>query len=820
MARDLKEEHASLMSDKVAFEKMASIKKQLRKRFDEHKDKMDKAAPAPVVASISAPPGASVSAQKADRVTMNTPTVIATERLYDYLTQGKVQRILIIDLRTKEQFINGHILGYPLVNLEPELLTEGVTSPELEKLIRADPPFHQKNFAGRHEDELVIYMDESSSSPDQTVVLTRFVQAVKDFELVKILKRNPALLVGGYQAWKQTLSTSPMRSDKALIGFGDTEIEAQIDYSHLKPSGPSFNAGAVDYLQNSALGSVNSAHNKALPRAPQSSNFQTASVASILARVNSSNSNIFDNPFHNFVTQQHADTFTNQSMPYVGSYYPDANISGPTAPPLVDLNLPNHLSHDLSPATQLQTSIPMMLPTVPQQYQPGLPPPLSQPPAIVTDIRRDSAKALHRAPSPPSPGAATVTIHTLPEELDWNIQSSITGFCGLKNLGNTCYMNSTLQCLIATRPLSIYFLDGRYRKHINTSNPMGNNGRLAQGFSQLLGAIIREEGGSLNPSSFREVATSIGTQFKGHDQHDSQEFLAWLLDGLHEDLNQGLGNFVSEHHFLFLAVRGGRGKSLRELPDFARIKRSSKEEEAEEDRMPEEQLQIRSWAKYLLRNDSLIVDLFQGQLRSELKCLTCGKSSVSFNTFMYLSVPIPQVKGTPKLSDCLKEFTKQEYLSEADAWKCPQCKVPRRASKTLSIARLPPILLVHLKRFSFQGPFKDKLDTFVDFPVKNLDVFPYLSPTLRREFLPYYDNTNTGTKPPPIMKYDLYAVSNHYGGLNGGHYTAYIRQTTQRRWYHFDDSRISELCSMDSGQDDKVKTKNAYTLYYVTWAMS
>lgn len=98
---------------------------------------------------------------------------------------------------------------------------------------------------------------------------------------------------------------------------------------------------------------------------------------------------------------------------------------------------------------------------------------------------------------------------------------------------------------------------------------------------------------------------------------------------------------------------------------------------------------------------------------------------------MYLTLPIPSrnskgvMNGPVTIFECLEEFLKSEILSGDDAWKCPRCNVKREATKKLAIVKLPTVLLVHLKRFSFNGPFRDKLETPVDYPVKRLDLAPY-----------------------------------------------------------------------------------------------
>ncbi len=121
------------------------------------------------------------------------------------------------------------------------------------------------------------------------------------------------------------------------------------------------------------------------------------------------------------------------------------------------------------------------------------------------------------------------------------------------------------------------------------------------------------------------------------------------------------------------------------------------------------------------------------------------------------------------LGDCLDEFGKPEILSQDDAWYCPRCKEHRRASKTFEIWKAPDILVVHLKRFSSQARMRDKLDVLVNFPIEGLDLSTRLA---------IQDDEKS-----PI--YDLFAVDNHYGGLGGGHYTAYAQNYIDKAWYEY-----------------------------------
>ncbi|KAG6431489.1 hypothetical protein SASPL_109568 [Salvia splendens] len=596
------------------------------------------------------------------------------------------------------------------------------------------------------------------------------------------------------------------------------------------------------------------------------------------------------------------------------------------------------------------------------------------------------------------------------------------GLAGLQNLGNTCFMNSSLQCLVHTPPLADYFLQD-YSDEINRQNPLGMNGELALSFGDLLRKLWSPGRAPVAPRAFKGKLARFAPQFNGYNQHDSQELLAFLLDGLHEDLNR-----VMQKPYFEIKDSGGR---------------------------PDEDVADELWRYHKARNDSVIVDICQGQYKSTLVCPVCDKISITFDPFMYLSLPLPstatrsmtvtvfygdgsglpmpftvtvlkqgcckdlnkalgvacclrndeylllaevhehriyrylenpseplatikddehivayrlprreveltkleichryqdvyhfysserklfltplvtiledplsgmgidlavkrilsplrrksfftsttghcsgengsafnaldeQMKSSgsqlgpaiqsteemdaegmsskelsfrlcitdekghscrPILKDssvkparkvkvmldwtdkehelydssylkdlpevhksgilakktkqeaislfsCLDAFLKEEPLGPDDMWYCPQCKEHRQASKKLDLWRLPDILVFHLKRFSYSRWLKNKLDTFVNFPIHNLDLSKYVKSKDASE------GSHT---------YELYAISNHYGGLGGGHYSAYCK-LTDGKWYHFDDAHVSPV------NESEIKTSAAYVLFY------
>ncbi|XP_069798500.1 uncharacterized protein usp19 [Narcine bancroftii] len=186
----------------------------------------------------------------------------------------------------------------------------------------------------------------------------------------------------------------------------------------------------------------------------------------------------------------------------------------------------------------------------------------------------------------------------------------LPGFTGLVNLGNTCFMNSVIQSLSNTRELRDYFHDQSFESEINYNNPLGTGGRLAIGFAVLLRALWKGTHHAYQPSKLKAIVASKASQFTGYAQHDAQEFMAFLLDGLHEDLN--------------------------------RIQNKPYTETVDSDGRPDEVVAEEAWERHKMRNDSFIVDLFQGQYKSKLVCPMCFKVSITFDPFLYLSVPLPQ----------------------------------------------------------------------------------------------------------------------------------------------------------------------------------
>ncbi|KFQ90116.1 Ubiquitin carboxyl-terminal hydrolase 8 [Phoenicopterus ruber ruber] len=332
---------------------------------------------------------------------------------------------------------------------------------------------------------------------------------------------------------------------------------------------------------------------------------------------------------------------------------------------------------------------------------------------------------------------------------------------GLRNLGNTCYMNSILQCLCNAPHLADYFNRNLYQDDINRSNFLGHKGEVAEEFGVIMKALWTGQYKYISPKDFKITIGKINDQFAGYSQQDSQELLLFLMDGLHEDLNK------------------------------ADNRKRHKEEN--NDHLDDFRAAELAWHKHKQLNESIIVALFQGQFKSTVQCLTCHKKSRTFEAFMYLSLPLASTSKCT-LQECLRLFSKEEKLTDNNRFYCSHCKTRRDSLKKIEIWKLPPVLLVHLKRFSYDGRWKQKLQTSVDFPLETLDLSQYV----------------IGPK-NNLKRYNLFSVSNHYGGLDGGHYTAYCKNASKQRWFKFDDHEVSEISA------SSVKSSAAYILFYTSY---
>lgn len=208
--------------------------------------------------------------------------------------------------------------------------------------------------------------------------------------------------------------------------------------------------------------------------------------------------------------------------------------------------------------------------------------------------------------------SSVVTSNSISDSVEEHLNAVDTtngGMVGLRNLGNTCFLNSTLQCLLAADELSLFLSVEANENRIDQDKALTLT--LGKLFSKMWnkhsGCATSTYGtNAVDPRAFKYALGGVDHRFEGYRQEDSQEALAIILDRLHEDLKKS-------HHETLDESSDGDG-----------------------------------WMRYCNKEDSIVRRLFHGQLRSTLTCPRCGHDSQTFDPFCFLNLPFPQ--STPAVN--------------------------------------------------------------------------------------------------------------------------------------------------------------------------
>ncbi|CAF1306055.1 unnamed protein product [Adineta steineri] len=417
---------------------------------------------------------------------------------------------------------------------------------------------------------------------------------------------------------------------------------------------------------------------------------------------------------------------------------------------------------------------------------------------------------------------------------------------GLTNLGNSCYMNSALQCLAHIPPLTNFFLESMDRTHMrdnedenNDWNPYDAVGDVTGAYAELLWNLRKRDENNpdmytFTPNRIKDNMGKKDSRFASSDQQDAQEFMTFLLDIIHQELktkNKNDRNTIIKKLFF--------GEITSTVTCTACHKEDSTINPISSLSIPLNRQERRFWITFITKqgkDELTLVDVpIDGQVGHLVEAfaqkhnepllfyyvlvmlpdgevdLNTPLSQITGDELIFMEQeercdnirpkPLEKPKTASTLDNCLEEFFSKEYLE--DEWRCQQenCKKKVIPMKQLKLRTLPSILIIQFKRFSHENGLHQKIETFVDYPLEGLDL---------KRFLP---SSSSSSSDDAI--YDLIAVCNHMGSIFGGHYVAYAQDlsSSKNKWFKFDDSSVTSVKSSEYA--DEIISRDAYLLFYI-----
>ncbi|KAF1811882.1 cysteine proteinase [Eremomyces bilateralis CBS 781.70] len=413
---------------------------------------------------------------------------ISPKKLYDLI---KISTVLLIDVRHRDEFDEGHIYAPNVMCIEPSQLREDMSADELEDSLVLSPDGEQQSFSRRQEYSYVVFYDKNTASVNFTTLTPRngsegamkiLYDALLQYNS-KPLRLKPILLQGGLDAWIELLGT------QSLLSSHTTATKA------MKASRPARKAPILP-----GSGPI---YDKAHREVPE---MEPEEVQHWSERA-----------------QQESLPMDSQTFVPESEEYPMVRTTADFLRRFPDVTTLEKQSMVSPPSRPPPTS---SLPTVPTRPAPAAP--------------RVSYNGVHERDSTRYPtirGPPQVSYNYTYDMRDIRIPKA-----GLVNCGNSCFMNSVVQALSGTLRLSSFLRDGSYRKYIQTENWKGSRGLVSQHFSNLLLHLWQNDVTAVRPSTFRNLMGRISTKWSDGQQQDAKEFWDVLIDLMHEDLNATWNN--------------------------------------------------------------------------------------------------------------------------------------------------------------------------------------------------------------------------------------------------------------------------------------
>lgn len=329
------------------------------------------------------------------------------------------------------------------------------------------------------------------------------------------------------------------------------------------------------------------------------------------------------------------------------------------------------------------------------------------------------------------------------------------GLCGLVNIGNSCFMNSILQCLFNTLSLTDYFLSTDYKEDVSNENKRKKDNYLLMSYVTLVNNIW-DTNQIIKPKSFVENLSIFHKKYFSLTQQDSHECLLYILEILHNSISYEIDVEIK-----------GEPKSKADL-----LMKTS----------------LESWQNFYQKSYSFIIETFNGSNINNVTCCSCKNVETIFEPFNTLSLDLPDEKNN--IYECMNNYFKSN--ENIASYVCEKCE-SKGCNKEVKLWTAPNYLIIHLKRFKQTPNGIVKNSVHIDFPLKDLDITRFIS--------------NEKDDPNNYI-YDLYAISQHSGTLDGGHYWASCKNL-DGNWYNFNDANVSKYNNAES-----IVTSDSYILFY------
>jgi ubiquitin carboxyl-terminal hydrolase 8 len=330
---------------------------------------------------------------------------------------------------------------------------------------------------------------------------------------------------------------------------------------------------------------------------------------------------------------------------------------------------------------------------------------------------------------------------------------SIPGTGGILNIGFTCYANAVIQAFRHCNTFDTLFQEEIYSKNLKEDCKYSI---LTKQFANLIQNISKiTTSSSIKPMGFWYgfEQSSKDTGFEHLNRrapHDAHEFLMFLLDSIHESLSKKLNLKITKI-------------------------------ELKTERQKLHQMSLESWKEQFENSYSPLVPLLFGLFHVQTECSNCKNLTNKFETFNTLKGVMHNEKKLTLIESILDELN-EEIIDE---YACDKCSPTRhKAIRKTKIWKLPPTLIVVLKRFTFDGrKIYTPLEDFkTEEPINISNIYSPLSPDKEKQNM-----------------YQLRSIVDHHGGPNGGHYTAQAKHRSENKWFNYDDQTVSEINKPDIG---------------------